>query len=543
MNALQPLLRIVSLWRGRTVWLVAGLLVTLAALGTGVGLMVMSAGLLRAALLGVAIGVPMAVVVVLGPARVVLRYLERLVTHAALFRALGDLRVWFFRGLATHGAGSMGFRQTGDLLSRIMSDIEAMDAVYMRVLLPLAGAVLLLPVTAILVGRDGVILVLIVTTLLVLVAFVLPLLSARAAIASGSRLAAAQSGLRVACLDMLTGLREVRAFGAEGRVLAQMQARESQLFTAQHERSRAAARITAGALLCGQAALAAVLLLPGPHALASIFLVVAVFEALGLLPLAGLLGGQAVAAATRLVASAEGPVELPDPAVPAALPRSSALRFEAVGYRYRPDRAAVLDGLTLDIPAGSRVAILGPSGAGKSTLAALALKVAAPQSGRILLGGVDIATLAAADLRTRIAWLGQTTHLFDDSIAANLRLVRPDADEAALWTALEQAQIADLVRALPDGLDSQIGEGGLRVSGGQGRRLALARTLLSDAPVLILDEPCAGLDAQTEREFLATLNETAQGRTVVLITHRLTGVERLDWIFRLSGGRAVAAAA
>src|SRR5713101_5137722 len=146
MTALQPMLRILELWRGRTAWLLAGLAVTLAALAAGVALMVESAGLLRGALLGLAVGLPMVTLATIGPARVVLRYLERLVTHAAMFRALGDLRVWFFCGLATHGAGSMGFRRTGDLLSRIMADIEALDAVYMRVLLPLSGAVLLLPV-------------------------------------------------------------------------------------------------------------------------------------------------------------------------------------------------------------------------------------------------------------------------------------------------------------------------------------------------------------------------------------------------------------
>jgi ATP-binding cassette subfamily C protein CydC len=195
------------------------------------------------------------------------------------------------------------------------------------------------------------------------------------------------------------------------------------------------------------------------------------------------------------------------------------------------------------VPQGARVALLGPSGAGKSTLAALALKVAAPQAGRILLGGVDIADLAAADVRARIGWLSQATHLFDDTIRANLLLTRPEADEAALWGALDAAQIGDLVRALPDGLDTWVGEGGAKFSGGQGRRLALARALLSDAPVLILDEPCAGLDGETERAFLATLNEVAAGRSIVLITHRLVGVERLDRIWRLSGGKALAAAA
>jgi len=173
----------------------------------------------------------------------------------------------------------------------------------------------------------------------------------------------------------------------------------------------------------------------------------------------------------------------------------------------------------------------------------LALKVAAPTQGRILLGGVDIADLTAATLRARIGWLSQATHLFDDTIRANLRLAQPDADDAALWATLDAAQIGDVVRALPDRLDTWVGEGGARFSGGQGRRLALARALLSPAPILILDEPCAGLDAATERAFLDTLNEVAPGRTIIMITHRLIGIERLDRVWRLSNGQAVAAAA
>jgi ATP-binding cassette subfamily C protein CydC len=241
--------------------------------------------------------------------------------------------------------------------------------------------------------------------------------------------------------------------------------------------------------------------------------------------------------------AADAPVPVPEPAHPAPAPTGAGLRFQGVHFRWQDDRPPVFEGLTLDIPPASRVALLGPSGAGKSTLAALALKVAAPLQGEILLGGVDIAALPAALVRERIGFLGQTTHLFDDTIRSNLLLARPDADDAALWAALDAAQIGDLVRALPDGLDTWVGEGGARFSGGQGRRLALARALLSPAPILILDEPCAGLDAETERAFYLTLNEVAEGRTIILIAHRLTGVERLDRIYRLSGGAAVAAAA
>jgi ATP-binding cassette subfamily C protein CydC len=278
------------------------------------------------------------------------------------------------------------------------------------------------------------------------------------------------------------------------------------------------------------------------EAIAASFLVLAAFEAVGGLPRAGAAAGHASAAAQRVLDAADAPVPVPDPADPVPMPKGNALRFEAIQFRWLPDRPPVFDGLTLEVPEGARVALLGPSGAGKSTLAALALKVAAPRSGQVRLGGVDIAQLPAALVRARIGWLGQATHLFDDTIRGNLLLAAPEADDAALWAALDAARIGDAVRALPDGLETWVGEGGTRFSGGQGRRLALARALLSEAPVLILDEPCAGLDADTERSFLETLNETASGRTVVLITHRLTGVERLDRIFRLSGGKAIAAA-
>jgi len=161
----------------------------------------------------------------------------------------------------------------------------------------------------------------------------------------------------------------------------------------------------------------------------------------------------------------------------------------------------------------------------------------------VLLGGVDIMELPTDLLRRRMAWLGQTTHIFDDSLRANLLLGRPQASDAELWQALDRAAIGDWVRGLPDQLETWLGEGGARVSGGQGRRVALARALLSEAPILLLDEPCAGLDAETERAFFSTLYEAAEGRSVLLIAHRLTGAERLDRIYRLSGGGAISAAA
>jgi ATP-binding cassette subfamily C protein CydC len=232
---------------------------------------------------------------------------------------------------------------------------------------------------------------------------------------------------------------------------------------------------------------------------------------------------------------------VPEPALPAAPPAGHAISFRGVRFAWAPDRPLVFDGLDLDVPEGARVAVLGPSGVGKSSLAALLLKQAAPQAGTITLGGVDIATLPADTLRARIGILSQDARLFAGSIAENLRLAAPEADDAALWQALDAARIGELIRALPEGLGTEVGEGGIRFSGGEARRIALARALLSPAPVLILDEPAAGLDAATERAFLETLGTATAGRTVILLLHGLTGVERPTRILRLVGGRAVAA--
>lgn len=548
--AAAPLLRILVLWRQHWPGLAAGVAISLASLGAGLMLMAASGHMVGSALLGLplagfSLGLGVLGLRILGPARVVLRYAERLVSHGATFHAIADLRVWFFRGFAARSAGGLGFRQAGDLLSRLVNDIETLDGLYLRILLPLAGALLIVPAASILAWQQGGLAALSVFLLLGLTAFIIPAVVAGRALRNGAGLAEAASSLRVAALDTISGLREVRAFGAEARMRARITGCETALIRRQRDAARQIAQANAAALLISQMALLVLLGTSGSASIrvAGVFLVVAAFEAISLLPRAGVAAGNASAAASRVLAVAEAEPALAEPATPAAMPAQSGLRFEQLVFRYAPNAPLVLDGLTLDIPQGSHVALLGPSGTGKSTLAALALKVMAPQSGRILLGGVDIATLPSAALRQRLAWLGQTTHIFDDTLRNNLRLGKPDATEDEMWRALEAAAISAWVKTLPEGLDTWLGEGGARLSGGQGRRVALARALLSDAPVLILDEPCAGLDAETERAFFSTLAEAARGRSVLLIAHRLTGAEQLDRIYRLSGGIAIAAAA
>lgn len=547
----QAILRILALWQKQAARLITGIMLALMALGLGLVLMQASGLRLASSVLGEVV-ITTALLRWVGGGRIILRYAERLFAHDAMFRALADLRVWFFHSLAQGAAAGLGFRRAGDMLSRLVSDIGTLDGLYLRILIPFACACLTLPILVVQLGQQSVPLAGVVGLLFACSAFLVPYLIARSGRAEGERLGKNLASLRIGVLDLVGGLREIRAFGAEGRILAHVQADDASLLAGQMRLARRAAYANATAFLCGQVAVFLVLLAAigvfslhvSPLAAVGIlFLTVASFESAAALTRAGLQSGAMGAAARRVVEVAASTPETVQASTQTDAPEGTHIHLEDVKFRWAPDRPLVFDGLTLDIPQGARVAILGPSGVGKSSLAALLLKAATPEAGSITLGGEDIAHIRAASLRRRIAWLSQATHLFDDTIRANLLLGRPDATEEDLWTALEEAAVADVVRTLPDGLDTWLGEGGIKLSGGQGRRIALARTLLTQAPILILDEPATGLDAQTEQDFLRTLNNVTKARTVILIAHRLTGVESLDRIWRLSGGLATAAAA
>lgn len=549
---MRALLRIAALWRGQAPAMALGLQISLLALATGLALMGASGAAVSTAALG-AVVAPVALLRALGPARVALRYAERLSTHGATFRALAWLRVWFFRRLAANSAGGLGMRDGGDLLARLVGDIDRLDGMYLRLALPFCAALLCVPAVVLLALRLDAPTALAVAALLSLAVMGVPAAGYAMARRFGAEEAEARAGLQVAALDAMTGLREIAAYGAEPRVAARIAAAGAGVISAERRLARRGGLLMAATLLCLQGAMLALMAasdVPAAARVTAIFVLAGSFEVLAAMPRTGIAAAQAASAAARVLEAADAQAAYPEPPAPAAgqnltmaLGQHPSLSFEAVHFAWAADRPNVLRGLTLEIPAGARVAILGPSGSGKSTLAALALRVVAPQAGRVLIGGIDLADLPAAALRRQIAWLGQHSHIFADSIRNNLTLARPDASEADLWQALTRARIDEVVRALPEGLDTWLGEGGAALSGGQARRVALARALLAQAPILLLDEPCAGLDAQTEREFLATLFAETRGQTVMLITHRLTGAEKLDRIYRLSEGRAVAALA
>ncbi len=544
----RDLLRVIRLWQPRTAWLLAGALVAALSALIALALLTLAGQGVAAALGGAAaLGTLLWLrpLVLLRPAA---RWAERMVTHAATFRALADTRVWFFRRLAERLPAGIGLHRSGDLLGRLVADVEALDGLYLRALVPAGVAVMVVLAIAALLGAVPLLAVAVAAPLLV--ALLLPLLLAPGAARAAADAARMQGRLRAAVADPFLGLEDMLAANAEGRAAAAVAGEAAALGAAQRRLAWRAAWAGAAGQVLVQAALLGALAWglaagEGGGALAALalFLALAAAEPLGLLPRAGTALAAAAAGARRLFQAADAPVPVPDPDPlhPGAAPEGHAIRIEGLRFRWTQGRPWVFDGLDLDLPEGMHLALLGPSGAGKSSLAALLLKLAAPEGGRITLGGAALASLPAEAVRRRIVCLAQDARLFDDSIAANLRIAAPLAPEAALWRALDRAGIGALVRALPEGLETRCGEAGARFSGGQARRLALARVLLSAAPVVILDEPTAGLDAETERAFLETLEAVMAGRTMILITHRLVGVERPHRIMRLAGGRAIPA--
>jgi ATP-binding cassette subfamily C protein CydC len=265
--------------------------------------------------------------------------------------------------------------------------------------------------------------------------------------------------------------------------------------------------------------------------------VLAAFELLHGLPGGYLNAGRTRAAARRLIEFVESPPAVSFPEVPEPLPASPDLRFEAVSFRYRPGDPPALDGVDLAIACGRRIALVGESGAGKSTLVSLAVRFFDPEAGAIRIGGTDIRALGEADLRRAVAVVSQDSHLFSATIRENLRIGRPAAADAELKAALSTARLIEFVQAQPEGLDTWVGEGGSMLSAGQARRLCVARAVLRDAPIWILDEPSEGLDRVTERELLDSLFDVTRGRTVLFITHRMAGLEHMDAVAVLSAGR------
>ncbi|MFB6948619.1 thiol reductant ABC exporter subunit CydD [Streptomyces niveus] len=521
------------------------------ALGSAVGLMAVSGWLISRAseqppvlYLMVAVTATRA----FGIGRAVFRYAERLVSHDAVLRMLADLRVSVYRRLERLAPAGLREARRGDLLSRLVADVDALQDYWLRWLLPVGSAVLVgagaVGFTAWLLPEAGAVL----AVGLLAAGVGVPLVSGARARRAERRLAPARGLLANRVAELLDGCAELTVAGAlRGRVRAARDADAT--LTAIASRGAAATALGGGlsALICGLTVAAAAYAGVGAvHdgrlegvALAVVVLTpLAAFEAVAGLPLAVQYRQRAARSAERVCEVLDAPVPVREPAQPAAAPETPfPLEVHGLSARYAGQERDALTGVDLTLTAGKRVAVVGPSGAGKTTLAQVLLRFLDAREGGVRLGGTDAAALDGDTVRRFVGLCAQDAHLFDSSVRENLALARRDATDDDLRDALRRARLLDWVDGLPAGLDTLVGEHGARLSGGQRQRLALARALLADFPVLVLDEPAEHLDLPTADALTADLLAVTEGRTTLLITHRLQGLDAVDEVIVLDGGR------
>jgi ATP-binding cassette subfamily C protein CydC len=474
-----------------------------------------------------------------GLARPIARYLERLTSHDVALRSLGRARARVYERIEPLSPTQLQDARHGDLLARFVADVDSLQNLYLRGLLPplvaivagagsVAVAAAVLPEAAAVLGLG-----------LLTAAIVVPSIASALARRSSARLAPARGDLSAELVETLDGSAEIVAYGLPTERLDRIGAADGRLVRIARRAALADGAgeglriLVTGATVVGVLAVAVSAHQAGTldRVLVAVLALVslAAFEAVQPLPETFRELRATAAAGRRVLELTDREPLVTDPPDPLPLPDAPfAVTVDDVRVRYSPDEPPVLDGFSLRLEPGRRIALLGRSGSGKTTLANLLLRFLDPETGRVTLAGRDLRRYRQEDVRRAIAVCGQDAHLFSTSIRANLTLARHGASDAELEAALRSARIWDWVERLPDGLDTLVGEQGRELSGGQRQRIALARALLTDAQVLVLDEPTAHLDPATAEELIADVLASAGSRCVLLITHRREGLDLVD---------------
>ena len=551
MRALLPYL---TLYKRHKWMLTLGIVLAIATLLASIGLLTLSGWFLSASAVAGFAGLysfnymlPAAGVRGAAIARTAGRYFERLVSHDATFRVLQHLRIHTFsKLLPLSPAGLTRFRQ-GDLLNRVVADVDTLDHLYLRVISPLVGAfVVIMVVTLGLSVFDGT-LAFTLGGIMLLTLFILPPVFYRAGKTTGQNLTHLRGQYRQQLTAWLQGQAELTIFGASDRYRAQMENTELQWHEAQRRQSELTALSQALMLLIG--AIAVVLMLwmaaggvggntqPGALIALFVFCALAAFEALA--PVTGAFQhlGQVIASAVRITELTEQKPEVTFPIADTNVADNVALTLRDVSFSYPEQGQKALDAFTLQVKAGEHIAILGRTGCGKSTLLQLLTRAWDPQEGEILLNDSPLSSLNEQALRQTMSVVPQRVHLFSATLRDNLLLAAPHASDDELAGMLTRVGLEKLLE--DSGLNSWLGEGGRQLSGGELRRLAIARALLHDAPLMLLDEPTEGLDATTESQILDLLAEVIREKTVLMVTHRLRGLSRFDRIIVMDNGQII----
>ncbi len=523
-------------------------------IASNVGLLGMAAYLIAAAALApllVMLTLPIYIVRFAGVSRAATRYAERLVAHHVTFRLLAQLRTWVYSRLEPLAPAQLLTYRSGDILVRLVSDIEELQNVFLRVVSPLIVAVAIVALTFGLFAIFSPVLAWVALVFLVAAGVGVPLLTGVLARGWGKRQLAVRAEMNAQIVDGIQGVPDLLAYGRAGdqqekiaaldRALGQVQRRMARITGLQQMLNDFLMNLALWTILVLAIPLVATKAINGVYLAFLSLVILASFEAVQPLAQAFQFLGHSVAAGERLFEVTDATPQVMECAAPLSLPTRHPpagymLDFDHVHFAYYTDEGEVLAGISLSICPGKRVAVVGPSGSGKSTIVRLALRFWDPTHGVIRLDGQDIRRYGLSDLRNLIGVVAQDTHLFNGTVRGNLLLARPSASDNEIQQVLEQAQLTEFIAQLPDGLQTWIGEQGLRLSGGERQRLAIARVLLKNAPLLILDEATANLDPLTEHAVLDALDVLMQGRTTLVMTHRLVAMERMDEILVLEHG-------
>lgn len=550
MRALLPYL---ALYR-RHKWLLSlGVLLAIITLLASIGLLTLSGWFLSASAVVGLSGVyfnymlPAAGVRAGAIIRTAGRYCERLVSHDATFRVLEHLRVTTFSKLIPLSpAGLARFRQ-GELLNRMVADVDTLDHLYLRVISPLVGAFVVIVVVTLGLSILDIELALTLGGILLATLILLPPLFYRAGRPSGEKVTEQRGQYRQQLTAWLQGHAELTIFGAADRARAQLEASEQRWQEAQYHQASLSALSQALMLLISGVAVITILWMasagvgshdvPGALIALFVFCSLAAFEALA--PVTGAFQhlGQVISSALRVSQITEQKASVTFPDQSQERQREAALDIRQLSFTYPGQPQAVLRDISLSVASGQRIAILGSTGCGKSTLLQLLTRAWDNQQGEITLNGMPLDSFDESALRASTSVVPQRVHLFSATLRDNLQLAAPEATDEQLSITLERVGLEKLLQG--DGLNSWLGEGGRQLSGGELRRLAIARALLHNGPLLLLDEPTEGLDAETEHQMLSLLEDVTADKTVLMVTHRLRGLNRFDSIVVMDNGRIV----
>ncbi|BDR13839.1 cysteine/glutathione ABC transporter ATP-binding protein/permease CydC [Vibrio sp. STUT-A11] len=551
---MRDLLPYLKLYKKHWFGLSLGMLLAFLTLAASIGLLTLSGWFISAAsVAGLTIAretfnymLPGAGVRGAAMARTAGRWGERVVSHNATFKLLTDLRIFFFEKLSPLIPGRVSTMRDADVLNRLVADVDAMDHVYLRLVSPvIIGIFGILSLTAVLAFFDWHLAMLLGSVLTVML-LVWPVLFYKLGKKNGAHLTHRKAELRVATLDWLQGYSELSIFGAEARYRNLILDKQKQLLSNQFVNANLTGMASGLLMLANGLTLVMMLWFaadgvggraPDPWIALFAFATMASFEIL--MPIAGAFQylGQTLTSARRLN---EVILAKPDVVFPQQSSREDKpldIEFDNISFAYPDGQQKVLNDLSLSLPLGSKTAVVGQTGSGKSTLIQLLCRYWDVNQGEVRIGGAALQDWCESDLRAAITVVSQRVDVLNGTLRDNLLMAAPDATDEQLSEILIKVELGALLEE--PGLDSWLGDGGRQLSGGEKRRIGIARALLRDAPILLLDEPTEGLDKRTEQKVMALFNQHFTNKTVVFITHRLIELENMDNICLMEQGEII----